>query len=174
MPGLFLFMYFLYWGPIGAAPGSGFPLGIPGYGVPIGPLQVGASGTLGPLGPPKDPSSLGPPQATPLGLLGWGSHWAAPGFRPVPTGSNSYRFLVTRNRFPVPGSIPKFPVMCLRVTVWVTSLGKYTASRTDYLLDTSAVGSLTVKYPCVGNLHAKLYKTRSGRTYFTKRKARGR
>ena len=47
--------------PIGVAPGSGFPLGIPGYGVPIGPLQVRASGALGPWDPPRDPGPLGPP-----------------------------------------------------------------------------------------------------------------
>ena len=49
--------------PIGVAPGTGVPLGIPGYGVPIGPLQVKASGTLGPLGPPKGSWPFG----TPLG-----------------------------------------------------------------------------------------------------------
>ena len=49
--------------PIGVAPGTGVPLGIPGYGVPIGPLQVRASGTLGPLGSPKGSWPFG----TPLG-----------------------------------------------------------------------------------------------------------
>ena len=47
--------------PIGVAPGTGVPLGIPGYGVPIGPLQVRASGTLGPLGPPKGSWPFGTP-----------------------------------------------------------------------------------------------------------------
>ena len=75
MPILYLFMYFLYGGPIGVAPGTGVPLGIPGYGVPIGvapgygvpigPLQVRASGTLGPLGPPKGSWPFGIPLGHP-------------------------------------------------------------------------------------------------------------
>ena len=68
----FSFYVFLYWGPIGAAPGSGVPLGIPGYGVPIGPLQVRASGTLGPLGPPKGSWPFGTPLGHPPRLPGPG------------------------------------------------------------------------------------------------------
>ena len=37
--------------PIGAAPGSGVPLGIPGLGFPLGLPLVRASRTPGPLGP---------------------------------------------------------------------------------------------------------------------------
>ena len=65
------FMPILWLGSHWAAPGSGFPLGIPGYGVPIGvapgygvpigPLLVRASGPPGPWDPPRDPGPLGPP-----------------------------------------------------------------------------------------------------------------
>ena len=61
MPILYLFMYFLYGGPIGVAPGTGVPLGIPGLGFPIGvasgqglwdPLALGTpQGFLGPWDP---------------------------------------------------------------------------------------------------------------------------
>ena len=49
MPILYLFIVFLYWGLIGAAPGSGVPLGIPGFGVRIG----AAPGSGVPIGDPK-------------------------------------------------------------------------------------------------------------------------
>ena len=72
MPILYIFMYFcmylLYGGPIGVAPGTGVPLGIPGLGVPIGvapgqglwgPPGLWALGTpqgfLGLWDPPRPP-----------------------------------------------------------------------------------------------------------------------
>ena len=67
MPILYLFMYFLYGGPIGVAPGTGVPLGIPGLGFPLGRSWVRGShwgrswsGPLGPLGPCDPPRPLGP------------------------------------------------------------------------------------------------------------------
>ena len=57
--------------PIGVAPGTGVPLGIPGYGVPIGPLQVRASGT--PLGLwALGTRASGTPLGLPLGFWAWG------------------------------------------------------------------------------------------------------
>ena len=60
MPILYLFMYFLYGGPIGVAPGTGVPFRIPGLGFPLGWLQVRASGALGCWDLPRLPGPLGP------------------------------------------------------------------------------------------------------------------
>ena len=89
---LYLFMYFLYWGPIGAAPGSGVPLGIPGLGFPLGRSWVRGShwgcSRSGPLGPPKASLALGAqvsgtPLGHPSGPLGPGSHRGVSGSGPL-------------------------------------------------------------------------------------------
>ena len=45
--------------PIGVAPGTGVPLGIPGFGVPIGVAPGQGLGGPWPLGPPKASWALG-------------------------------------------------------------------------------------------------------------------
>ena len=76
---LYLFMYFLYWGPIGAAPGSGVPLGIPGLGFPLGRSWVRGSHWAAPGQGLRGPLALGTPQGfwasgTPLSFWAWVSH----------------------------------------------------------------------------------------------------
>ena len=99
--------------PIGVAPGTGVPLGIPGYGVPIGPLQVRASGTLGPLGPPKGSWPFGtplghPPRPPGLGFPLGRSWVCVVRFHDGNPGSGSNRF--GSDRFPV----QPFPVSRFR------------------------------------------------------------